>query len=340
MSYRTHMLVYLEDLSGRIRDADALAGSHDNVSISQSVLRECYSEIYSTARSLRMKIENWVPENSPTSLADPTLGISSPNHGQHLRRPVQKSEPPTQVIYHPPTQSRRGRGVDHGATRSAPRCGARRDIKTKKNQASGPTGPPLCLLDGCQRACHFYPADDNFKGEYDTTCCMALPPHVSVSSLILSQPQGTHLSHSGCWNIPIDPRYKGPICYIKGCKYPCFLDLDLGKYRNTCGPKHLRLVDSHQSTAPHLLARPPLDYQEGYCMLEGCFRPAVVFPATPKGGHSVTCTPCYMTYRGHCCVDHQILHRQMAERMAMLVAGRDGNHTGRPIGWTEVLKAS
>ena len=48
-----------------------------------------------------------------------------------------------------------------------------------------------------------------------------------------------------------------------------------------------------------------------------------------------------MTWRDHCYVDHQDIHRQMAERMSMLVVGLGGSdNIGRPAGWTRVLRAS
>ena len=345
MAYRTHRLVYLEDLAERIKDADTATVPQGVASTSQEVLRECYSEVCCTARLLRMKIESWEPEDTPRGSSGRTFAAPLRDHKQNPRHPVQTSEPPTQVIYPPPAQPRRGRGMGRCSFRVAPRCGARRSPAGKNNQISGPTGPPLCRVDGYRRPCYYHPPWSTMPGEYDSTCCMALPPHVSASSLILdhlrhSTGERSHPAHSGSWNMPIDPLFKGPICSIEGCKYPCFLDPDLGKYRNACGPDHLRLVDGHRSTAPSLETRPPINYNSGYCMLEGCFRPAVVSPDGEEGGNVANYTPAYMTYRGHCCVDHQILHRRIAEKMATLVAGRDGNHANRPVGWTRALTAS
>ena len=79
---------------------------------------------------------------------------------------------------------------------------------TRQDRASS----PLCLLDRCQRACHFYPAGNNgiSEGEYDSTCCLALPPtsprHSSYYLNLRIHTHPTLLAGTVQWKYILDSR--------------------------------------------------------------------------------------------------------------------------------------
>ena len=86
VAYRTGLLVYLKDLTKRTKASDALASSRQDCPVTRNILRECYSEICSTARFLRIKIENWMPEYvAPTTPA--TTARKAPHTHGHQDRP-------------------------------------------------------------------------------------------------------------------------------------------------------------------------------------------------------------------------------------------------------------